>query len=184
MPFVRLALVRYQPRALADAKVSRVVLADFAQLTPDRSAMVTADPHHPRTIRVVVSGVAPRGPVPVIQAELKSAHLSTRPTRIGVRVQRHDDLIDSDLAWSNVGDEVATVIPEIDGPVAGNADLAIWAGKVRFVDRPAAGKFRLVIEEHEFISANYTVVEQGTVLQPGRLVYAEIFAVDEALVTG
>ena len=61
MPFVRLALVRYQPHALADAKVSRVALADFAQLTPDRAAMVTSDPHHPRTVRVVVSGVAPRG---------------------------------------------------------------------------------------------------------------------------
>jgi hypothetical protein len=52
-PFVRLALVRYQPHALDDARISRVVLAGFAQLTPDRSALVTADPHHPRTLRVV-----------------------------------------------------------------------------------------------------------------------------------
>jgi hypothetical protein len=29
---VRLALVRYQPHALPDAKLSRVVLADFAAL--------------------------------------------------------------------------------------------------------------------------------------------------------
>jgi hypothetical protein len=36
-PFVRLALVRYQPHALVASKVSRVVLADFAQLTPDRA---------------------------------------------------------------------------------------------------------------------------------------------------
>ena len=39
-----------------DAQISRVVLAGFAQLTPDRAAMVTADPYHPRTLRVVVSG--------------------------------------------------------------------------------------------------------------------------------
>jgi hypothetical protein len=32
MPFVRLALVRYQAHSRADAKVSRVVLAEFAQL--------------------------------------------------------------------------------------------------------------------------------------------------------
>src|SRR5262249_34037945 len=63
-PFIRLALVRYQPHALDDARISRVVLAGFAQLTPDRSAMVTADPHHPKTLRVVISGVAPRGPLP------------------------------------------------------------------------------------------------------------------------
>ena len=47
VPFVRLALVRYQPHALDDARISRVVLAGFAQLTPDRVATVTADPHHP-----------------------------------------------------------------------------------------------------------------------------------------
>jgi len=27
---------------------------------------MTRDPHHPRTLRVVVSGVAPQGPQPVI----------------------------------------------------------------------------------------------------------------------
>jgi hypothetical protein len=183
MPFVRLALVRYQPHALADAKVSRVVLADFAQLTPDRSAMVTADPHHPRTMRVVVSGVAPRGPAAVIQAEPMPKNLSPRPTRIRVRVQQRDDAIDSDLAWKDVGHDVAKVTPEKDGPVASDADLAIWVGTVQFVNKPAAGEFRLLIEEHEFISANYTEVEHGVVRQPSRLIYAEIFALDEALVT-
>jgi hypothetical protein len=182
MPFVRLALVRYQPRALADAKVSRVVLADFAQLTPDRSAMVTADPHHPRTVRVVVSGVAPRGPVAVIQARPMPESLSPRPTRIRVRVQQHDDAIDSDLAWKDVAPDVAKVTPTKNGPVAGDPDLAIWAGTVQFANKPAAGEFRLLIEEHEFISANYTEVEHGIVQQPSRLVYAEIFALDEALV--
>jgi hypothetical protein len=182
MPFVRLALVRYQPRALADAKVSRVVLADFAQLTPDRSAMVTADPHHSRTVRVAVSGVAPRGPAAVVRAKPMPKQVSARPTRIRVRVQRHDDAIDSDLAWKDVAADVAKVTAEKDGPVAGNADLTIWAGTVQFATKPAAGEFRLVIEEHEFISANYSEVEHGIVQQPSRLVYAEIFAVDEALV--
>ncbi len=47
-PFVRLALVRYQPKSLSwkgdrpgDVKLSRVVLTDFNQLTPDRFANVT-----------------------------------------------------------------------------------------------------------------------------------------------
>ena len=181
-PFVRLALVRYQPRALADAKVSRVVLADFAQLTPDRSAMVTADPHHSRTVRVVVSGVAPRGPAAVLQAKPMPGNLSPRPTRIRVRVQQYDDTIDSDLAWTDVPQSMAKVVSEKDGPVAGDADLAIWSGAVQFVSKPAVGKFRLLIEEHEFISANYIGVEHGIVQQPSRLIYAEIFALDEALV--
>jgi hypothetical protein len=133
-------------------------------------------------VRVVVSGVAPRGPAAVIQAEPRPENLSPRPTRIRVRVQQHDDAIDSDLGWNDVGADVAKVTPEKDGPVPGDADLAIWAGTVQFVNKPAAGEFRLLIEEHEFISANYSEVEHGIVQQPSRLVYAEIFAMDEALV--
>ena len=38
MPFVRLALVRYQPHAIGTAKVSRVTLAEFAQVLPRRAA--------------------------------------------------------------------------------------------------------------------------------------------------
>ncbi|GAC1541006.1 MAG: hypothetical protein NVS2B17_17880 [Candidatus Velthaea sp.] len=188
MPFVRLALVRYQPRALADAKVSRVVLADFAQLTPDRSALVTADPHHPRTIRVVVRGVAPRGPVAVIQDEPDPANLTPRATQIRVRVQQHDDSSDSDLAWTDAAPAVATVTAERDGPLEATSarpadpDFSLWAGTVQFAQKPPARKFRLLIEEFEFISARYTEVENGIGVQPSRLVYAEIFALDEALV--
>ena len=70
MPFVRLALARYQPHALVDAQISRVVLADFAQLTPDRSVLITVDPGAPRQLRVVVSGVAPIGPRAVVKLSL------------------------------------------------------------------------------------------------------------------
>jgi hypothetical protein len=182
MPFVRLALVRYQPHALADAKVSRVVLADFAQLTPDRSAMVIADPHHPRTVRVVVSGVAPRGPTAIIQAEPLPKNSSLRPTRFRLRVQQYDKVIGGELAWKDVASDVAKITPEKDGAVAGNVDLAIWAGTVQFANKPAAGEFRLLIEEYEFVSANYVESEQSRPEQPCRLVYAEIFEFDDALV--
>lgn len=176
MPFVRLALVRYQPRALADAKISRVVLADFAQLTPDRSAMLSIDPHHPRRMRVVVSGVAPRGPVAVLQAQPMPAQTSARATRVTVRVQQRDAGVDSDLAWSDAPATAAAVLTERDG-TAGSADLALWAGTVQFASTPAVGQFRLVVEEHEFISATYAETVHGTVEQPARLVYAEIFPV-------
>ena len=39
MPFVRLALVRYQPNSLPDAKISKVFLTDFAQVLPRRRAV-------------------------------------------------------------------------------------------------------------------------------------------------
>ena len=40
-PFVRLALARYQPKSYWGVELSRVVLADFVQLAPDRTVTVT-----------------------------------------------------------------------------------------------------------------------------------------------
>ncbi|MDQ3678009.1 MAG: hypothetical protein M3401_14645 [Actinomycetota bacterium] len=182
MPFVRLALVRYQPRALRDAKISRVVLADFAQLTPDRSASVTSDPHHPRTVRVVLSGVAPRGPAPVVRVEPPPNNLSAQTTRISVRVQQRDPEISTDLAWRDVQPAVAKVEAAFDGHVLEQPDLVMWAGSVRFASSPSGKQFRLLIEEHEQISANYAIADGETVRQPGRLIYAEAFELDGGLV--
>ncbi|MCO5296337.1 MAG: hypothetical protein M9921_05710 [Fimbriimonadaceae bacterium] len=55
MPFVRLALARYQEFSVPGLELSRVAVADFMQLAPDRSATVTylSDTR----FKVVVSGV-------------------------------------------------------------------------------------------------------------------------------
>lgn len=172
-PFVRLALVRYQPNALLDAKVSRVVLADFAQLAPDRAATVTCDPYHPQRFNVAVSGVAPRGPAPGPDA---------RPTEVRVRLQERDPSLRSDLAWGEVAEGVASVETTADGPVADEPDLELWAATVTFADRPKPGRFRLLVEEHELIHANYVIREDRAVERPGRLIYAEAFELDHALV--
>ena len=181
MPFVRLALVRYQPHALADAKISRVVLADFVQLTPDRSAMVTSDPHHAKTIRVVVSGVAPRGPQPMFQGQPAEKLGVHRPTQVRVRVQEHDENLASDLAWHDVPDTVAKVTSESDDFVADQASLAMWAGRVTFAQLPKVGRYRLLIEEFEYVSANFGLEKDRADL-PKRLIYAEIFELDAALI--
>lgn len=171
MPFVRLALVRYQPEALADAKVSRVVLADFAQLTPDRSALVSSDPHHPRRLNVVVSGVAPRGPAP---------RANVPATQISVRVQQRDPSLNSDLAWADAPAGVATVTPAHDGPAPLDANIVMWSGSVVFSAPPEPDRYRLLVEEREQIPGEPShLLRLGK--PPGRLVYAEAFAVDGAL---
>lgn len=182
MPFVRLALVRYQPHALADAKISRVVLADFAQLTPDRSATVTADPHHPRSLQVVITGVAPRGPQAMVNGEPRPTAVTSRPTQIQIRVQNRDPSLKSDLAWIDVTPDVAQVKNYFDGFVA-DRDLIMWAGNIEFAKLPHPGEFRLLIEEHEYISADYSLPEGRTIGQPSRLIYAETFELDDALVS-
>ena len=174
MPFVRLALVRYQPHALADAKVSRVVLADFAQLTPGRAATVTADPHHPRRLRVAVSGIAPRGP------RTGPPEASAYPTRTRVRVQERDPALPADLGWHDAPSVTATVASSFDH-VGAQPDLALWTGTVTFAEAPEVGRFRLLIEEFEDIVADPVPVG-APVTQPERLVYAETFDLDDALV--
>jgi hypothetical protein len=172
MPFVRLALVRYQPDALLDAKVSRVVLADYAQLTPDRSAMVTCDPHHPRRLNVVVSGIAPLGPSP---------DPSGRATQITVRVQERDPQLPGELGWRDVPGETATVAPAVDGPAAGRPNVVMWGGSVVFAETPQAGRFRLLVEEHEFVTPGDAIVTRTRGLPRGRLIYAETFELDSSL---
>ena len=54
-PFVRLALVRYQPNSINGAHMSRVIVADCAQTVPTRST--TVDLSIPGTITVTVTGV-------------------------------------------------------------------------------------------------------------------------------
>ncbi|HEY0878484.1 MAG TPA: hypothetical protein VGE10_08515 [Zeimonas sp.] len=171
-PFVRLALVRYQPHALDDARISRVVLAGFAQLAPDRAAVVTPDPQHPRTLRVVVSGVAPSGPAPAGPAPDKPA----RPTHVAVRVQKRTG--DADLDWQDAAASEAAVAQFYEGPGIGQPYLELWVGLVTFAAAPAPGAWRLLVEEHEYVSANYA--DEGRA--PGRLIYAETFEVDAALV--
>ena len=170
-PFVRLALVRYQPHALDDTRISRVVLAGFSQLTPDRSALVTADPHHPRTLRVVVSGVAPRGPLPKGPG-VKPA----RPTHVRVRVQKRTP-IGGDLGWSDAPAGEASATQFYEGPGIGQPDLALWAGTVTFSYLPTPGAYRLLVEEFEYVSATYAEGKQA----PSRLIFAETFEVDGGL---
>lgn len=175
-PFVRLGLVRYQPHALVDVKVSRVVLADFCQLTPERAATVTADPDRRGTLTVVVSGPAPRGPLPA----RGSASAGARPTIVSVTVERRDASIASDLAWSDATEFV------VDGAArdttGSSPDFILWTGTVTYTGPPEGlqpGRYRLLIQEHEILRADG--VPTSTLRQ--RLVYAETLPLDGPLLT-
>jgi hypothetical protein len=188
-PFVRLALVRYQPCALEEAKLSRVVLADFAQLTSDRAVVVTADPYHPRQLQVTLSGLKPAGPTPRL-VPTPTQPVET-PTQIEVLLQQRDEAINSDLAWTTIALISAAALP----PTADRTIL--WSGRVQLPENPVPDRFRLLIQEYEMLSADYTVNADGTTnpaipadltpetrilgMAPRRLVYAEAIALDAAL---
>jgi hypothetical protein len=186
-PFVRLALARYQPHALDDAKLSKVVLADFAQLTPDRALLVTADPYHPRSLRVTVSGPVPLGPAPSYPDFPPMRHTPARPTQVVVTVQQRDPAITGDLGWKDAAASVVGVTADTDGQFKDKKYVALWSGIVQFAQPPQQGQFRLLIREYEYISANWAIVHPGGEAlppwseAPGRLIYAETIEIDATL---
>lgn len=164
-PFVRLALARYQPRSIPGVELSDVVLADFAQLAPDRSAALTVDPANPLAARLVVAGTAPSGP--------------TR-SLVTVTVEEHDPHVGGDLAWAPA--PPATVHVVEDAPAPSDPDSVLYAGRVEFAHRPAPGRFRVVVREHELLPVDPPAVALTDTPQLGsRLVYASILVLDYPL---
>jgi hypothetical protein len=161
MPFVRLALARYQPHSIQGVELSKVVLADYAQLTPDRSAVVSIDPVDPRRAQVFVGGLGPQAPEPSI---------------IDVSVEKRLPKIVSDLAWEVAPTSEVTVTE--NSPDATEADAVLWSGSVQFAKTPPVGQYRIVIREFEQILVDGTEASDGVPFPGERLVYAAIIDYD------
>ena len=181
---VRAARARALPTyALPDAKLSRVVLADFVQLTPDRSAIVTADPYHSRSLRVTVSGPAPQGPSPKLPRFSKTPHPATQ---VFVSLQQRIGSLSSDLAWEDAPD-AAIIHTDFTGAFPTEHDLQLWTGRVTFAEQPKSSHYRLVIREYEYITAGSQVAAPQSEGRPialaprGRLIYGETVEIDAAL---
>jgi hypothetical protein len=117
MPFVRLALARYQPNAIGGAHLSAVVLADFAQLLPRRRAVLQRTGQR---VSVTLQGPVPtRGPMRDYRRERlpsespyvepgypgmppPNAAVEMGQNRVELVLQSRDPAIDSDLAWKDV----------------------------------------------------------------------------------
>jgi hypothetical protein len=160
---VRLALARYQPHSLPGVELSHAVLADFAQLTPDRSAVVSINPANPKTARVFVGGVAPEGP---------------QLPKITVSVERRMAQVTSDLGWEPAPETVVTVVQ--DPPGSGDIDEVLWAGTLTFAKTPPKDTYRVVVREYEVLPVDPVLVRVlGQFHQfAERLVYAAIIPYD------
>jgi hypothetical protein len=144
-PFVRLALARYQPQSIVNAHLSRVVLVDFAQLMPDRSASITFDPIDTTSVQLAVNGLTYAGPNTVVML----ATLQTQPIGSG------------DLAWVPVG-EFRLSAHTFGGP------NTLWTAEITLPAPRGSRPFRLLIEEFEIFTKDVPGSEQP------RLVYADV----------
>ena len=164
-PFVRLALARYQPHSIPGVELSHVVLADFAQLAPDRSAALTVDPADPRHARIVVAGAAPGGPT---------------TSYITASVEARIPHVAGDLGWEAAAPADVTVTE--DSPAPAQPESVLFAATVNFARRPPPGQFRLVIREFEVLQIDSPLAGISDKPDYGaRLVYASILPFDYPL---
>jgi len=117
MPFVRLALVRYQPNAMLEgafsAKISKVVQTDFAQVLPNRRLSVDVSG---ADTTLTLSGPSPiTGPISKDDTHMPAlthnsgtdlaAYILRKQrasrNRVELVLQKRDPSINSDLAWTD-----------------------------------------------------------------------------------
>lgn len=106
MPFVRPALVRYQPNAHPLARISKVVQADFSQVLPRRRLRVSRNQNK---ISVSLHGPNPAaGPMHyTLDSAFQNLSFTNGPfdtgrNRVEVVLQEQDPGIESDLGWKDI----------------------------------------------------------------------------------
>jgi hypothetical protein len=148
-PFIRLALARYHPRSLPGAHLSQVVLAEFAQLHPDRTLSVTTVRGNPRARRLTLSG-----PVHTRSSVANEYEFFGIPFAEGLlenvvelTVERRQPGVDTDLGWVPAPGAAVTKgePPELSE--------ILWTGTVELPEKPSANQpFRVVIREFEVLA--------------------------------
>lgn len=133
-PFVKLALVRYQPNSLKGIELSRVIQADFIQVSPNR--VVTTSFPSPTKVKVAVAGPGYLATTDAFTAG------SVRASVQEATVQTSDD----DLVWTIVPSGLAGTLLDI---TAQSRSLTIWEGAVTLPAPRGTKRFRVLVAEYE-----------------------------------
>lgn len=153
-PFVRLALARLQPNSLPGLAsslptqlpglwISRVVLTDFMQLLPDRTARVTFS-EDKKTLTVEVTGVQPTETY--VSQNKPKADEGSGPLKNFIEVSvevRNPDIKDENLCWMPAPDATIKAHRLIIPP------LPLWRGNITLPEPAGSKKHRVVIKEFE-----------------------------------
>jgi hypothetical protein len=142
-PFIRLAVARYQPHSLSNCHLSRVIMTDFIQVAPDRTAEVA---RYGDTVTVTVRGAS--GYNVVVKDAARTVldpdpHPPAAGTTMRVTLQRREPGVDSDVAWTRVGSDVplSADVNGLEVAWTGSVPVAAIAGQ--------DGGHRLLITEVE-----------------------------------
>jgi len=198
-PFLRLALARFQPHAMTadpsdpstDCRLSRVVLADFVQVAPDRVATVLHyDPHKgPHTTPIQISGpryttIGMREPNITAMLEYKQPgnpggdlwtpavldqHGGAVSVRLAVTPALNSDMSQTGSLWPS-GNTIE--MPAAGAAADGGWDTFSAAGTLQpQADQTLLGdahaSYRVVIREYESFGTD--PMQSSIVAQPGPL---------------
>jgi hypothetical protein len=159
-PFIRLALARYQPNSLQDCELSKIVLADFAQLTPSRFLTVVTQTNNVRLVTV-----AGRGYIP--PASPGTTAYVAPIVRVTVQ-ERIPTIPDDALAWRPAAAKGYKPVYNLT-PSISDGNYITWQSRVN-LPKNSPLPLRLLIEEFE-----------GHARNPGpaglRLVYTDTFPI-------
>jgi hypothetical protein len=158
-PFVKLSLARFQPYALAGLELSAVVLADFAQLTPERNASVAWSGDR-SSFTLTVSG------------NTYTNDYAGKSATVTVCVERK--LVGEDVVgWTAVTSETdLSRLPRTRREIARGIHTAHWRKSVTMPTQTAGYEYRIVIREYEWH------LRHGETTKIKRLVYAETLPVN------
>jgi len=166
-PFIRLALARYQPKSVkgpqGDVKLSRVVLADFAQLAPDRTVTVTFDQADKTRLEVSIAG-------PTYSASAAGKG----PSEMVVTLEEKTAAWEGATAYTPVPDYQVSLtrLAPPRGP-------QVWRGTVVLPTPRGTKNYRLVLKEYEtFLADAPTSMVTGAMVVDfapvKRVVFAEV----------
>jgi hypothetical protein len=157
-PFVRLALVRFQPNSISGCEVSPVVVADVVQVAPNRMATITVSDLTTVTITVAGFGASagtPNGVPP-------NSMTATVQTQV-------PGVADPDLQWADVPDSEVTLAAS-----QGAAYSMVWSGTVTLSAAPSSeAPVRLRLTETEYALYEPPIPPGGNPSYASRIVYLD-----------
>ena len=175
-PFVRLALARYQPHSLAGAHLSRIVVADFMQLAPDRTAVLEVGQGGAKLTVRGYSGENITGRMwSPIFSDIWFEPDDPRPnTEMRAILQRRPKEIPGDLGWQPAG-------PEITLEPNGSGFYVTWTGTLGLPSVDDGLDRRILITEIETFPRDMVASDPPYMFSPRdhvreRIVYADTFA--------
>jgi hypothetical protein len=154
-PFIRLALARCQPYSVPNAHLSRVVLAQFAQLTPDRSVSLV---QNGRTLSITLVGVAPGESLG--RQNIVRVGFESRPQADG----------GDDLGWTPLPINGYDTTEALQDQVGNPSLQGYTTGVVPLPGADAGSAFRLVVREYEELDSTHAALPGAAY---GRLIYAD-----------